>query len=98
MCQMCDEYEAELRRMGIAMDEKITVEFDTDEMAALRLEAEAHGHDVAAEVRERVRRTLPPVQHGEIDFVAWSRRIRAMTPKGVPQTDSLTLLREDRNR
>jgi hypothetical protein len=99
MCQMCDEYEAELRRLGIAMDEKITVEFDGEEMAVLRREADAHGHDVASEIRARVRKTLPPTHNdGEIDFVEWSRRIRAMTPKGVAQTDSLTLLREDRNR
>jgi hypothetical protein len=99
MCQMCEDYEAELRRLGIAMDEKVTVEFDGDDMAVLRREAEAHGHDVSAEIRERVRKTLPPVRKdGEIDFVEWARRIRAMTPKGVAQTDSLTLLREDRNR
>lgn len=108
MCQMCDEYEAELRRMGIAMDEKIEIDLDADILSAVSRQAEAHGHSVGEEVLAIVRRSVVgnaqgaskdvPMRDGKIDFVEWARRIRAMTPTGVPQTDSLRLLREDRDR
>jgi hypothetical protein len=60
MCQMCEEYEAELRRLGIAMDEKhkVEVDFDSDEMAALRVLAAAHGHSVEKEIELIVRQSF----------------------------------------
>ena len=98
MCQMCEEYEAGLRRFGIAMDEKVTIEFEPDELDELSQRAEAHGHSIGDEVRDIVRQQITRKPVRDIDFVAWARRIRAMTPPGVPQTDSLKLLREDRDR
>jgi hypothetical protein len=97
MCQMCEEYEAELRRLGIAMDE-ITVTFEPDELDELHHLAKAHGHSVPDEVQAIVRQRIARKPAADIDFVAWAKRIRAMTPAGTPQTDSLTLLREDRDR
>jgi hypothetical protein len=96
MCQMCEEYEAELRRMGIAMDEKVTVEFDHDAMDALGHRAEVHGHDVASEVRSIVLEKIaqPPK---EIDWIARSRQIRAMTPPGSLRVDSWKLIRASRD-
>ena len=107
MCQMCDEYEAELRRMGIAMDDKISVELDRAAYEELARLAEEHGHTVSEGVRDRVLSSLPqaapsrvdrPMRDGRVDHLEWSRRIRAMTPKGVQQTDSTQLIREDRDR
>jgi len=103
MCQMCEEYEAELRRLGIEMDEKVTVEFESETFEALSRQAEAHGHSVVDEVRQIVQRNVVstrtdvPRKDGRIDFVEWARRIRDMTPPGVPQTDSVKLIREDRD-
>jgi plasmid stability protein len=96
MCQMCDEYEAELARMGIAMNEKITVELDSETMDAVRRDAKAHGHDVANEVREIVRQKFSRGAQ-EIDYVQEFRRIRAMTPKGVKQTPAWKIIRESRD-
>jgi plasmid stability protein len=97
MCQMCEEYEAELRRMGIAMNEKITVELDSGTMEAVRRDATAHGHDVAKEVREIVREKFSRIGRGDIDYAAEFRRIRAMTPKGVEQTPSWKIIRDSRD-
>ena len=47
---------------------------------------------------QRIERDAARKRDGSIDYVAWSRRIRAMTPRDVPQTDSLAMLREDRDR
>ncbi len=86
------------------MDDKIAVDFEQDALDALTARAEAHGRDVAEEVRsivlEKIGSDIATTgkKKETIDYVAWSRRIRAMTPKDVPQTDSLVLLREDRDR
>jgi phage terminase Nu1 subunit (DNA packaging protein) len=80
------------------MNEKITIELDSETMEAVRLHAKANGHDVASEVREMVRQRYPRVARGDIDFVSEFRRIRAMTPKGVTQTDSTKIIRESRDR
>jgi plasmid stability protein len=97
MCQMCDEIEADLRRMGITMDEKITVDFDHAMIEELERRARAHGHEVADEVREIVRETVarPPSRDREA-LIERSRALRASL--GPQTTDSLTLLLEDRNR
>jgi plasmid stability protein len=97
MCQMCDEYEAELRRMGIAMDEKVTVDLDEELMSALAREAQSHGHDIASEIRDIVREKVSGPAPSPIDFVDEFRRIRAMTPRGVPQTDSTRIIRDSRD-
>lgn len=79
------------------MDDKITVEFDAQTMNVLNRMAEAHGHGVDEEVREIVSRTVrPPMSRAE--FLRRADEIAAMTPKGVQQTDSTKLVREDRDR
>jgi plasmid stability protein len=94
MCQMCEEYEAELRRLGIAMDE-ITVNLDPDTREELEQQAKTHGQSIAHEA-EHILREHAAQQKLRRDPVAWSRALRAMSPPGT--TDTLTLLREDRDR
>ena len=93
---MCEEYEAELRRLGIAMDEKLVVDLDRVELDEIERQAREHGHSASEEVRFIVREHIGR-ERLRRDPIAWSRRIRAMT-LDVPQTDSLSLLREDRDR
>jgi plasmid stability protein len=97
VCQMCEEYEAELRRLGIAMNEKITIELDSETMEAVRQNAKAHGHDVAHEVRQIVRERFHH-EGADIDFAEEFRRIRAMTPPDATLTDSTKIIRDSRNR
>lgn len=79
------------------MDELVTVHLETYEAEALASRAQQHGRSVEEEASAIVRQHLR--QTADRDYlIEWSRRIRAMTPKNVPQTDSLVLLREDRNR
>jgi hypothetical protein len=92
MCQMCEEYEAELRRMGII--ERIIVDDET--MRRLEQTAREHGRSVAEEAAQRLEANAKPVSRAEI--VARLERTAAMTPKGVKQTDSTILVREDRDR
>ena len=80
------------------MDETVTIEIDRDTYEQLAQQARINGHSIDEEAAALVRNSIIPRVDGEIDFVAWSRRIRAMTPKGANQTDSLALLREDRDR
>lgn len=81
------------------MDDKITIELDTAALDALARMAEAHGRSIDEELRAIVteRVTVRPKMTPE-EALRRSREIRAMTPKGVRQTDSLVLLREDRDR
>ncbi len=102
MCQMCEDYEAELRRLGVAMEREITVSLDDELMAAVRRRADANGRDVAAEIKAiveedlRARMSAPRLTGQEA--VEAFRRIRAMTPVPQQKTDSLAMLREDRAR
>jgi plasmid stability protein len=96
MCQMCEEYEAELRRMGIAMNE-IKVNLDDRQLEALEKRAASHGHDVEAEVRAIVDQSLRVPMTRE-EFTRRAKAIAAMTPPDRVQTDSAILLREDRDR
>lgn len=78
------------------MDDKITIDLDHDTMDALSRRAREHGRSVDEEAADIVRQNVPVRKTMERDPVEWARSIRAMTPKGAPQTDSQTLLREDR--
>jgi plasmid stability protein len=80
------------------MDDKITIDLDRETFEALAQRAEAHGKRVDQEAADIVREGVGPLAPNTVDFVAWSRRIRAMTPEGVPQTSSVQLIREDRDR
>lgn len=80
------------------MDDKITIDLDQDTMDALSRRAQEHGRSVDEEAADIVRQSVPVKKEVDRDPVEWARSIRAMTPKGVPQTDSLVLLRQDRDR
>ncbi|MBN9307149.1 MULTISPECIES: hypothetical protein [unclassified Devosia] len=79
------------------MDDRITIDLDRETYEALSRQAQLHGRSVDEEAGEIVRRSIVPQGPEGIDYVAWARRIRAMTPKGVKQTDSVRLVREDRD-
>jgi plasmid stability protein len=81
----------------VSMDESVTVRLENYEADALASRAQEHGRSIEEEASEIVREHLRKTANREY-LLEWSRRIRAMTPKDVPQTDSLALLREDRDR
>ncbi len=78
------------------MDDKITIDLDPETLDALARRAESHGHSVDEEARAIVVRTVAPV-HGEVDWVARARTIRAMTPPGSIVVDSWKLIRASRD-
>ena len=77
--------------MGII--EKIAVDGAT--LAKLSESAKAHGRTVEEEAAEILRRAAAP---SRAEVLARLDEIAAMTPKGVKQTDSTILVREDRDR
>jgi len=79
------------------MDDRITIDLDRQTYEALSRQAETHGRSVNEEAVDIVRRSVVSKGSEDVDYVAWARRIRAMTPKGVKQTDSVQLIREDRD-
>ena len=62
----------------------------------LKTNAKQHGRSLEAEVREILVQAAQKPTLSE--FRERARRIAAMTPKNVKQTDSVDLLYEDRNR
>lgn len=76
---------------------EIKIHIEEDIVAVLQRRAEESGRTVEQEaekiVADDIAGRLRPV-----DPVEWSRRIRAMSPRGVQQTDSLELIREGRDR
>jgi antitoxin FitA len=91
MCQMCEEYEAELRRMGII--QKIVVDDQT--MQRVEESAKRNGRSTEEEAAELLRQVVRP---SRAEIVQRLKVVAAMTPKGVEQTDSTILIREDRDR
>jgi hypothetical protein len=63
----------------------------------LQEEADRHGKTVEQEAAERLEGGVAGESDETIDYVAWAQRIRAMTPKGIVQTDSVRLIRDDRD-
>lgn len=60
--------------------------------------ARRHGRTVEHESLTLIREALGArIPQGHEDRAAMARRIAAMTPKGVVQTDSVILIREDRD-
>lgn len=99
MCQMCEEYEAELKRMGIAMDGDIVIKgLERETLEALEERAREHGITVDEEVKHIVRSTVGSRRMTPDEFERRAEAIAAMTPIGITQTDSAVLLREDRDR
>ena len=69
---------------------------DDDVVDRLKIQAKRNHRSLEAEVRALLSATA---RHSRIDeFRARAREIREMTPKDVPQTDSVQLIREDRDR
>ena len=62
----------------------------------LKARADTHRRSLEAELRDLLGRASR--QPWIVDALAEADRIAAMTPKGVKQTDSVVLLREDRDR
>jgi plasmid stability protein len=77
--------------MGII--EKIAV--DSATLARLEEKAKAHGRSVAEEAAETLRQATDTPTRAEM--LKRFDEIAAMTPKGVKQTDSTLLIREDRD-
>jgi len=69
---------------------------DDEVAAALKARAKAHNRSLEAEVRQILTDQARRPWRGA-ELVARAERIAAMTPD-VPQTDSVDLLREDRER
>ncbi len=69
---------------------------DDDVVVALKQRAKANNRSLEAELRVVLVRAVRGYDAEE--FLALADRIRAMTPKDRPQTDSVKLLREDRRR
>lgn len=69
---------------------------DPATLSALETRARAHGRSVEDEAQA----LLAQAATASMDFdtlLAWTDRIRAMTPKDVEQPDSADLVREDRD-
>ena len=98
MCQMCEEYEAELRRLGVTMDREITIRLSDEIVDELEKRAQAHGHDVSDEARNILADQVARIETAEVDVVAEFARIRAMTPTQVSQTPAWRIIREERDR
>jgi hypothetical protein len=90
---MCEEYEAELRRMGII--EKIVVSDEV--LQKLESDARTHGRTIEQEAREVLEQSASR-RPSRAEVIERLRRTAAMTPRGVVQTDSTILIREDRDR
>jgi hypothetical protein len=78
--------------MGII--EKIAVDDAT--LAKLEEAAQRHGRTIEEEAADTLRRSAGTLTHAEI--IRRFDEIAAMTPKGVKQTPSWKLVREDRDR
>ena len=76
------------------MAQVIVRNLDDRVVAALKRKAKLHGCSLEQELRDILSRVARPSAE---ERSALARRIRAMTPPGVVQTDSARLIREDRD-
>lgn len=70
---------------------------DDEVVKALKEQAKIHNRSLEAELRQVLTKTAE-LQKKREAFWKNADRIRKMTPKDRPQTDSVELLREDRDR
>ena len=77
------------------MAQVIVRKLDDRVVADLKRKAALHSHSLEQELRD-ILAAATRLSAGERAAIA--RRIRAMTPAGVAQTDSADLIREDRDR
>jgi plasmid stability protein len=71
---------------------------NVDDAVVERLKKRAKDNERSLEAELRILLTNLSKQPSRKDFIALAKRIAAMTPEGVPQTDSTELIREDRDR
>lgn len=64
----------------------------------IREQAESQNRSLSAEVIMLLHRAMADVEEDQGDILARIRRRRSFTPSAVGAPDSLTLLREDRDR
>lgn len=77
------------------MAQVIVRNLDDQVVAALKSKAEMLGRSLEQHLRE----TLSEAAHlTPAERLALVRRVRAMTPAGIDQTDSTDILRQDRDR
>ncbi len=76
------------------MAQVIVRNLEDDVVERLKLKAELHGRSLEQELREILRAAAPLTVEQKL---ALMRRAQAMTPKGVKQTPSEILIREDRD-
>ena len=69
-----------------------------DDAAVDRLKAKAREHNRSLEAEIRALLMEAAARPSRKSFLELADRIAAMTPKGVAQTDSANLIREDRDR
>ena len=69
---------------------------DDEVVERLKKKAKDSNRSLEGEVRELLKQAVN--RHSPEELLALADRIAAMTPKGVKQTDSAELLREDRDR
>ncbi len=69
---------------------------DTKVVKRLKARAKTNNRSFEAELRDTLTRSA--LRPSTAELLAEADRIAAMTPKGVKQTDSVVLLREDRER
>jgi plasmid stability protein len=79
------------------MDTLTITDLETSIVESLRRSADAHGRSVEEEAVEMIRKGLG-VERDREALIAEALRISSLTPKGVVQTDSTRLIREDRDR
>jgi plasmid stability protein len=70
---------------------------DDDLLEDYREAAKANARSLESELREALRRARPMTLSRRQDLIEAANRIAAMTPKGVRQTPSEQLIREDRD-
>ncbi len=63
----------------------------------LKAQAKRNHRSLEAEVRTRLENSLSP-SNRMMELRELADRIAAMTPRDIPQTDSVELIREDRDR
>lgn len=68
---------------------------DSKLVKQLKVQAKRNHRSLEAELREIIKQSIAPDVKS---ILREMRRIRAMTPRGRPQTDSTLLIREDRDR
>ncbi len=76
------------------MAQVIVRKLDDQVFATLKRKAELHGCSLEQELRDILSKAARLTKD---ERVALAKRLRAMTPPGVAQTDSAQLIREDRD-